>query len=109
MYTFAVTVLLGLAVLTVVDAFADLVPSLSPRRGVVTLVLAVVGASALDYSLFEGFGVTFRDDWMGILLTGLVVGGVATAWRAVFGWFGVPAGDQPEARRSRRPLVSKAA
>ena len=73
MYTLAVTVLLGLAVLTVVDAFADLVPGLSPRRGVLSLALAVVGAFALDYSMFEGFGVALRESWMGTLLTGFVV------------------------------------
>ena len=109
MYTFAVTVLLGLAVLTVVDALADLAPSLAQRRGVVTLVLAVVGAFALDYSLFEGFGVALRESWMGTLLTGFVVAGVTAAWRAVFGWFGAPEGDRPEARRARRPLMTKAA
>ena len=109
MYTFAVTVLLGLAVLTVVDVLADLVPGLSHRRSVVTIALAVVGAFALDYSLFKGFGVALRETWMGTLLTGVVVAGITTAWRAVFGWFGTPEGEQSSARRAGRPLVSKAA
>lgn len=109
MYTLAVTVLLGLAVLTVVDAFADLVPGLSPRRGVLTIALAIVGAFALDYSMFEGFGVALRESWMGTLLTGFVVAGTTGAWRAVFAWFGTTEGEEPSARPSRRPLVSKAA
>lgn len=109
MYTLAVTVLLGLAVLTVVDALVDLVPGLSHRRGVVTIAVAVVGVFALDYSTFEGFGVALRESWMGTLLTGFVVAGITTAWRAIFGWFGAPEGDQSLAPRSRRPLVNKAA
>ncbi len=109
MYTLAVTVLLGLAVLTLVDALADLVPGLSHRRGVVTIALAVVGAFALDYSMFEGFGVALRESWMATLLTGFVVAGITTGWRAVFGWFGTSEGEQPSAHRARRPLVSKAA
>ena len=109
MYTLAVTVLLGLAVLTVIDAFVDLVPGLSHRRGVLTIALAVVGVIALDYSLFEGFGVALRQTWMGTLLTGIVVSGIATAWRAIFGWFGTSEGEEPSAQRSRRSLVSKAA
>ena len=109
MYTLAVTVLLGLAVLTLVDALADLVPGLSHRRGVVTIALAVVGAFVLDYSTFEGFGVALRESWMGTLLTGLIVAGTAAGWRAVFGWFGTTEGQQPPAHRSRRPLATKAA
>lgn len=109
MYTLGVTVLLGLATVTLVDVLADLAPSLSPRRGVLTIALAAVGAFALDYSLFEGFGVVLRESWMGTLLTGFVVAGMATAWRAVFGWFGAPEGEQSTARRPRRAVVSKAA
>ena len=110
MYTLAVTVLLGLAVFTVVDALVGLVPGLSLGRSVVTVALAVVGAFALDYSLFEGFGVTLRESWMGILLTGLVLAGMASAWGALLGWFAVPEGEEPEARRPRRPVAtSKAA
>jgi hypothetical protein len=109
MYTLGVTVLLALAVLAVVDVLADLAPGLTPRRGVVTLTLAVGAAFALDYSLFEGFGVPLRESWMGTLLTGFVVAGLTTAWRTVLGWLGTPEGEQPEARRPRRPVVSKAA
>ncbi len=108
MYTLAVTMLLGLAVLTLVDAFADLVPGSSHRRGVVTIASAVVGAFALDYSLFEGFGVALRESWMGTLLTGFVIAGTTGVWRAVFAWFGTSEGEEPSLRRSRRPLVKAA-
>ena len=109
MYTLAVTVLLGLAVVTLVDALADLVPGSSHRRGVVTIALAVVGVFALDYSMFEGFGVALRENWMGTLLTGFVVAGTTGAWRALLAWFGTSEGERPSAERSHRPLVGKAA
>ena len=109
MYTFTVTVLLGLALLTLIDALVDLAPGLARARGLAAIVLAVAGAFALGYSLFEGFGVALRESWMGTLLTGVVVAGTASVWRAVFHWLGTPEGDQPESGRPRRPLVSKAA
>ncbi len=109
MYTFTVTVLLGLALLTLVDALVGVAPGLSRGRGLVTIALAVAGAFALDYSLFEGFGVGLRETWMGTLFTGIVVAGTASMWRAVFHWLGSPEGDQPESGRPGRPLVSKAA
>lgn len=109
MYTFTVTVLLGLALLTLVDALVDLAPGLSRARGLVAIGLAVVGVFALDYSLFEGFGVGLRETWMGTLLTGVVVAGTSSVWRAAFHWLGAPEGDHPESGRPRRGLVSKAA
>ena len=109
MYTFAVTVLLGLALLTVVDVLTDLAPGLSRWRAPTALVLAVVVAFVLDYSLFEGFGVDLPDAWTGHLLTGVAVAGTANLWRAVLGWLGSPHSDEPGSRRSTRPVVSKAA
>ncbi len=109
MYTFTITVLLGLALLTLVDALVDVAPGLSRGRGLATIALAVAGAFALGYSLFEGFGVGLRETWMGTLFTGIVVAGTASMWRAVFHWLGTPEDDQPESGRPRRPLVSKAA
>jgi hypothetical protein len=88
METFAVTVLLGLAVLPVVDALVDLAPGLTRRDGIVTIALAVAGVFALDYSLFEGFGVDLREAWIGTLLTGLaVVLYTAFATRLAWPWY----------------------
>ncbi len=57
MYTFAVTLLLGLALFKIVDLVEDLVPGLAKLHNAVTVALGVVGVLALDYSLFEGFEV----------------------------------------------------
>ena len=109
MYTFAVTVLLGLALLKVVDVIVGLAPGLARLRGAVTVGLAVAGAFAVDYSLFEGFGVDLREAWAGTLLTGLVVAGTTSLWRAVLVWLGTPAEEEPEVPRPHRSSVGRAA
>ncbi len=109
MYTFAVTLLLGLALFKIVDLVEDLVPGLAKLHNALTVALGVVGVVALDYSLFEGFGVDVREAWMGTLLTGIVVAGTSSVWRTALHWLGAPEDDHPESGRPRRPLVSKAA
>ncbi len=88
MYHFAVVALLGLAILKIADVLIDLVPSLGKTRTLLTFVLAIGTTVALDYSLFAGFGIGLREDWMGTVATGLVAGALATAWSAVFAWLG---------------------
>ncbi len=109
MYTLAVTVLLGLALFKIVDVVEDLAPGLAKLHDAVTLTLAVAGVFALDYSLFAGFDVGLRDDWMGTLFTGLVVAGLTSVWRALFHWLGTPEGEAPEVRHQGSRVVSRAA
>ena len=52
-------------------------------------MLAIATTVALDYSLFAGFGIELREVWMGTVATGLVAGAMATAWQALFTWFGL--------------------
>jgi hypothetical protein len=87
----------------------DLVPGLSKLRSLVTLALAVVTATAMDWSLFEGFGVELREDWLGVALTGAVLAGVTSVWRALFGWLGSTEDDAEEASPRRKPPVTRAA
>jgi hypothetical protein len=108
MYTLAVTVLLGLALFKIVDVVEDLVPGLSKLHDAVTVLLAIVGAFALDYSLFDGFGVHLRGDWMGTLFTGVIVAGTTSVWRAMFHWLGTPEGEDPAVRHQGR-IISRAA
>ena len=73
MYQFAVVALLGLAVLKVVDLLEDFVPGLTKFHTLITFALAIGACVAADYSLFRGFDITLRKDWMGLWGTGLVV------------------------------------
>lgn len=83
MYTFAIVALLGLATLKVCDLLEDLIPGLSRFDALLRLAIGVAAILAIDWSMFEGFGISVREDWMGLWGTGLVVGSMATAWRTV--------------------------
>ena len=106
MYEFAVVALLGLATLKVVDLLSELVPSIAKARTLTTLVVAVAAVLALDYSVFTGFGIAVRENWIGTVTTGLVVGALATAWQAVLGYLGASEGTAGGGRRSDRPRIA---
>ena len=88
MYEFAVVTLLGLVVLKVTDLLVDNAPGLDRIRTVLTFVLAIVFAVALDFSMFDGYGIAVREAWMGVVGTGLVIGSLSSAWSALLGWLG---------------------
>jgi len=98
MYQFAVVALLGLAVLKIADLLEDFLPGLARMNALLTYVLAVAAAVALDYSLFKGFHIGVRESWMGPWFTGFIVGSLATVWRVIFGYLGSSEGDAPEKR-----------
>jgi hypothetical protein len=106
MYEFAVVTLLGLATLKVVDLLSELVPGIVRVRTLTTFVLAIAAVIALDYSVFQGFGVTVREDWIGTLVTGTIVGALAFAWQALLGYLGTSDVVAPERRRTDRPRVA---
>ena len=107
MYTFAVIALLGLALMAVVDFLEDLVPAIERFHAFVTFALAIAGTVALNYSMFSGFHVAIRHTWMGTWDTGLVVGSMGHAWRAVFGWLGYNEAPAPATERHHgRPRVA---
>ncbi len=109
MYTFAITVLLGLALLKLLDVVEELAPALARVRRTSTTVLAVIGAFVLDYSLFESFGLRPREGWMGPLFTGLVLAGTASVWAALLQWLGHPERHEPVLARQPDKVVTKAA
>jgi hypothetical protein len=105
MYHFAVVALLGLAVLKVTDLLGELVPALARVRTLLTFVLAVAAVVAIDYSIFNGFGIDVRENWMGIWATGFMVGSLTTVWRAGLRYLGLteePASEE----RTHRPRVA---
>lgn len=109
MYTLAVVLLLGLALCKIVDVLDGLVPGLARLRGLATLALAVAVTAAMDYSLFAGFGVELREAWMGTVLTGAVLAGTTSVWRAAFNWLGWSEGEAEALPPRRRGPVSRAA
>ena len=98
MYDFAILILLGLALFKVVDLVEGLVPEVTKFHLIVTLVLAVAGAFAIDYSIFAGYDISVRETWLGTAATGLMVAGTTSVWRAAFHWLGSSEGEEPEVR-----------
>jgi len=103
MRDFATVALLGLALFKVVDLLEDLVPQLARIHTLVTTVLGVAGAVALNYTMFHGLHITVRSHWMATWGTGLVIAGFTSAWRAAFHWLGSNEGDAPEVRHVSGP------
>lgn len=106
MYEFAVVALLGLATLKVVDLLSELVPSIAKARTLTTFVVAVAAVVALDYSVFQGFGIAVRENWLGTVMTGFVVGSLAAAWQTVLGYLGASEGAAGSGRRNDRPRIA---
>jgi len=108
MYTLAVVALLGLGLFKVIDLLEDVVPVLARIHGLVTVVLGVVVAVVLDYTLFPGFKTVFREEWMSTWMTGFVLAGTTSVWHALFHWLGSSEGDAPEVRHTRqgRPRIA---
>ena len=86
MYAFAIVAMLALATVKLVDFLSDAVPALRPMRSLATFILSIAAVLALDYSLFDGFGITVRNHAVGIWMTGLMVAGMTVPWRALFGY-----------------------
>lgn len=109
MHDFTIVVLMALALWKIVDLLEDLVPGLTRLHTLVTVVLGVAAAVAMDYSMFRGFHVVLRETWMGPWATGFAIAGATSAWRALFHWFGSAEGDAPEVRHAHRGPRSMAA
>jgi hypothetical protein len=106
MYDFAIIVLMGLAIFKVVDLLEGFVPQLASFHLLTTLALGVVGAVALDYSVFARYGVELRTADMGVWMTGLIMAGTTSIWRAAFHWLGTSEGEEPEVRHQSRPRIA---
>ncbi len=109
MYHFAIVALLALAVLKVVDVLTDNIEALQPFRSLLTIAFGVGSVLWLDYSLFEGFGVTIDDRTAGIWVTGFIVAGMTVPWRAVFGYLTHDRATGDETLGSRSPMIKRAA
>ena len=106
MYEFAVVALLGLVTLKVTDLVLENAPGLDRMRTLLGFVFAIVLAAALDHSMFDGFGIPVREEWMGIVGTGLVIGSLAGAWAAVLNWFGTTSVDGRTPAGNERPRIA---
>jgi len=106
MYDFAIVILMGLAIFKVVDLLEDLVPPLARFHLLTTLALGIIAAVVLDYSVFARYGVDLRSSALGTWMTGVMMAGTTSVWRAAFHWFGTSEGEEPEVRHQHRPRIA---
>ena len=75
MYAFVVFVGLALALAVVSGVLDEVLPIKAPRAlsTTMTVVVAILVAWALDYSVFRAFGQSLRAEWMNPVATGIVL------------------------------------
>ncbi len=83
MYEFAIVVLLGIGTFKLIDMVTEYV-NLSKVHTLLTLVLGVAAAWALDFSLFALWGLAVRSDIRGYVGTGLMIAAAGYAAPKVF-------------------------
>jgi hypothetical protein len=88
MYTFAVALMLGLAVAGLAKVLERFLVRLPEVRAGLMLVLGIAIAWIGDFNVFALWGVPLRDYWMEIGATGLILGGLGVAWYELIGYFG---------------------
>jgi hypothetical protein len=86
MYTFAIVALMALATVKLVDVIVDLLPDVSRLRSLFTFVVSIGAVWLLDFSMFDGFDTAVRDRTMGVWITGFIVAGATSGWRALFAY-----------------------
>ena len=59
------------------------------RLAVIAVVVAILAAWAIDYSVFRAFGQSLRANWMHPVATGVVLVGAGEFLRALAGSLGI--------------------
>jgi hypothetical protein len=106
MYHFAVVALIGLAALKLTGVLKGFVPGLGKLHGLTPYVLAVAATVAMDYSVFDGFGIGVRETWMGTWGTGLIAGSFASVWATVLGYLGATDEEDTGHQEHGRPRMA---
>jgi hypothetical protein len=109
MYTFAIVALLALGTVKLVDFLADNIDALGRIRSLMTYVVGVGSAVALDYSLFDGFQTTIRNHDLGVWMTGFMVVGMTVPWRAIFTYLTHDRAMADETLGHHSPILRKVA
>jgi len=86
-HVLALSLSLGLAVLFVARWTSRLLPaSLRGFDGLTTMAVGILVAWLADFNAWAAWGVPVREAWIGIVLTGLGIGGLATVWGELLGF-----------------------
>ena len=97
MYEFAIVVLLGIGSFKLVDMINEYV-DLSKVHTLLTIILGVTVAWALDFSLFAQWGIGVRSETLGYVGTGLMIAAAGYATPKVFEHVAEVIGHRRDAR-----------
>ena len=87
MHVLALSLSLGLAVLFVGRWATRFLPeALSRFDGLAMMVFGVLFAWLADFDAWSAWGIPTREQWVGIVLTGLGIGGLASVWGELLGY-----------------------
>jgi len=84
MYVFAIALLFGLGIMVLgrfVERFLLRVPEL---MAALLVGLGIGLAWVVNFDLFLDWGLPARAGWVGVTMTGIILGGIAYAWDVVF-------------------------
>lgn len=91
MYAFVVFVGLALALAVVSQVLDEVLPVKAPKAlgTTMTVIVAILGCWAIDYSVFQSFGQSLRAAWENPVVTGIVLVGAGEFLRAIAGNLGL--------------------
>ena len=103
MYEFAIVVLLGIGSFKLVDMLNEYV-DLSKVHTLLTIMVGVAVAWAIDFSLFAHWGIDVRSDVMGYIGTGLMIAAAGYATPQVFEHIAEIIGHRRDTKSARSRL-----
>jgi galactitol-specific phosphotransferase system IIC component len=76
---------LALALAVVSEVLDEVLPIKAPKAlaRTMTVGIAILGAWAIDYSVFTSFGQSLRADWQNPVVTGIILVGAGEFLRAI--------------------------
>lgn len=84
MHVLALSLSLGLAVLFAGRWITRVLPdALRGLDGLAMMAVGILVAWLADFDVWSAWGVPVREPWIGIVLTGLGIGGLAAVWGAL--------------------------
>lgn len=87
MHIFALSLSLGLVALLVGRWVTRMLPEAIQRfEGVAFMALGLLLAWLADFNVWNAWSVQVREHWVGIVLTGLGIGGLAMVWGELMGF-----------------------
>jgi hypothetical protein len=88
MFPFALALFIGLGVTALAMIFDRWLSLATEWWSLVLVVVGVAIAWIAGFNMAELWSIDMRADWIGITLTGLVIGGFALFWRESLGLIG---------------------